>query len=65
MFLTQYSLSELMDLELPPIHEQKRLCFRPSKYFVHHTYELINHEVFGNELRKPKILVQSHRRKYW
>jgi len=65
MFLTQYSLSELMDLELPPVHEQKRLCFRPSKYFVHHTYELINHEVFGNELRKPKILVQSHRRKYW
>lgn len=65
MFLTQYSLSELMDLELPPVYEQKRLCFRPGRNFVHHTYELLNYEVFGNELKKPKLVMQGNRRQYW
>ena len=65
MLLTNLGLRELMHLPLPTISEQKRLLFRPSVRFVHHTYELINYEVFGNTLYKPRLEVQSHCQKYW
>lgn len=65
MILTQCDLDELMDFPLPRIHEQKRLCFRPSHRFLHHTYELINYRVFSNNLRKPTLELQSNCRKYW
>lgn len=65
MVLTSLDLRELMSLPLPTISEQKRLLFRPSVRFVHHVYELINYEVFGYELYKPRLEIQSHCRKYW
>ncbi len=65
MLLTSLGLSELMDLPLPTISEQKRLLFRPSRHFVHHVYELINYEVFDSELYKPRLEIQSHCQKYW
>jgi len=65
MLLTQLSLNELMDLPLPSVHVQKRLPFRPSRHFVHHVYELLNYEVFGNTMYKPKLEIQSHCHKYW
>lgn len=65
MVLTNLSLSELMDLPLPSIHEQKRLPFRPSTRFIHHTYELLNYEVFGDYLYKPKLDIVPRCRQYW
>jgi SprT-like family len=65
MVLTSFDLRELMELPLPTIYEQKRLIFRPSVRFAHHAYELINYEIFGNNLYKPKLEIQSHCRKYW
>ena len=54
-----------MLLPLPSVTEQKRLLFRPSVRFAHHTYELLNFTIFDNYLTKPKIELLSHRRKYW
>lgn len=65
MRITNLSLSELMELPLPAIYLQKRLCFRPSPRFLHHTFELINHTIFNNELKKPKLELHSNCRKYW
>jgi len=65
MVLTNLSLSELMDLPLPSVTEQKRLPFRPSKYFLNHAYELINYEVFGDYMYRPKLELQSNCQKYW
>lgn len=59
------SLSELMNLPLPSITEQKRLYFRPSVYQVHHIYEMLNYYVFDNDLRKPNLIIAPRRRKYW
>lgn len=63
--LTSLSLQELMVLPLPTRYQQKRLTFRPSRYLVHHVYELINYEVFDNVLQKPRLEVVPRCRKYW
>lgn len=65
MALTNLSLSELMDLPLPSVTVQKRLPFRPSKYFLNHAYELINYEVFGNTMYKATLELRPNCRKYW
>lgn len=59
------NLQELMSLPLPTKSLQKRLVFRPTRNFAHHTYELINHTVFNNTLRKPRLELRSNCRKYW
>lgn len=65
MFITNYDLDELMEVPLPSLYEQRRLCFRPSYRFLNHTYELINYRVFNNTLRKPVLELQPNCRKYW
>ena len=60
-----YDLDELMDVPLPGIYQQKRLCFRPSERFLNHTYELINYRVFSNNLKKPRLELHSNCKKYW
>jgi len=65
MLLTNLELRELMTLPLPTRSEQKRLAFRPSLRFTYHVYELINYEIFGDYMYKPKIELQSHCNKYW
>jgi hypothetical protein len=54
-----------MEMELPKIREQKRLCFRPSRNFLHHTYEMLNYDVFENTLRKPQLMMEGNRKNYW
>lgn len=59
------TLRELMAFPLPSIYEQKRLHFRPTYGLVHHIYEMVNYEVFDNELKKPHIYLLPRCRKYW
>lgn len=65
MKLTNYSLTEIMELPLPPLHLQRRLLYKPTKSEVRHVYETINNLVFDNELRMPKIILAERCRKYW
>ncbi len=60
-----YSLEEMMEIPLPTITEQKRLVYRPSKNEARHVYELLNCNVFNNELKMPNIYLAARCRKYW
>lgn len=59
------SLRKLMSTPLPTITSQKRLCFRPSLSQIEQIYKLLNKEIFGNSLKKPKIYLTPRCRTYW
>jgi hypothetical protein len=61
---TSKSLVELMLTPLPNITAQKRLTYRPSLKEVIKTYDLLNREIFNNELHRPEIQL-GIRRKAW
>jgi hypothetical protein len=49
------TLDELMSAPLPSLTEQKRLAYRPSLKEIVKMYDLINRDVFNNELKRPEI----------
>lgn len=61
----QNELLEYMHEPLPPISEQRRLIYRPSKGQVIYFYKLINHSVFDDQLCLPDIELMARCRKYW
>jgi hypothetical protein len=48
-------IRRLMQTPLPTISEQKRKPYRPNRRQVCEIYDLINHYVFKNNLRRPPI----------
>lgn len=58
-------LSLLMSEPLPSISSQKKLSYRPTRKEVRQLYNLINKEIFNNQLPKARIEVRSHCRGYW
>jgi len=58
------SLSELMEIPLPSLTEQKKLAYRPSLREVYRIYDQLNKEIFQNKLIKPEIQIGT-RRQCW
>lgn len=58
-------LLELMSTELPNITYQKRRLYRTDVEEVYELFDIINEEVFNNQLPKPKIIVKTHIHKKW
>jgi len=58
-------LTEMMSSPLPLISEQKRLCYRPTIENTVYTYRCLNHYIFNNELKIPKITLQPRMRDIW
>jgi len=48
-------LRELMQTPLPSITEQRRKTYRPTLEYVEYIYDLINKEIFNNQLTRPPI----------
>lgn len=63
--LSEYSISDMMNIPLPSITNQKRLLFRPTLNDAVHVYTELNYLVFHNELTIPDIYIMPRRRKYW
>lgn len=58
-------LLQLMSEPLPSIGLQKKLSYRPTKKEVKNLYNIINEEIFNNELPPARLEVKSHCRGYW
>ena len=58
-------LLQLMSEPLPSIGLQKKLSYRPTKREVKKLYNIINEEIFNNELPPAHLEVKSHCRGYW
>lgn len=58
-------LLQLMSEPLPSIGLQKKLSYRPTKKEVKNLYNIINEEIFNNELPPAHLEVKSHCRGYW
>ncbi len=58
-------LLQLMSEPLPNIGLQKKLSYRPTKKEVKNLYNIINEEIFNNELPPARLEVKSHCRGYW
>lgn len=58
-------LLELMSTELPNITYQKKRLYRTNADEVYELFNIINEEIFNNELPKPKIIVKTHVHKKW
>jgi hypothetical protein len=58
-------LLQLMSEPLPSIGLQKKLSYRPTKKEVRQLYNIINEEVFDNQLPPAHLEVKSHCRGYW
>lgn len=58
-------LLQLMSEPLPSIGSQKKLSYRPTKKEVKNLYNIINEEIFNNELPPAHLEVKSHCRGYW
>lgn len=65
MYYEGLTLKELMDTPLPPISYQRRLMFRPTLTEAKYTYNLLNEQVFANQLHMPTIEIGPRRRSYW
>lgn len=59
------TLLQLMAEPLPNISLQKKLSYRTTKKEVRQLYNIINKEVFNNELPPARLEVKSHCRGYW
>ena len=55
----------LMSEPLPSLNLQKKLSYRTNKREVRKLYNIINEEIFNNELPPAKLEVKSHCRGYW
>lgn len=58
-------LLQLMSEPLPSIGSQKKLSYRTTKKEVKQLYNIINKEVFNNQLPPARLEVKSHCRGYW
>lgn len=58
-------LLQLMSEPLPSISLQKKLYYRPTKKEIKELYNIINQEVFDNQLPITKLELKSHCRGYW
>jgi hypothetical protein len=58
-------LLQLMSEPLPSIGLQKKLSYRPTKREVKKLYNIINEEIFNNELPPASLEIKSHCRGYW
>lgn len=58
-------LNKLMSEELPNITYQKRKLYRTTQREVYNLFDILNEEVFDNQLPKPKIIVKTHMHKMW
>jgi hypothetical protein len=58
-------LAQLMLEPEPKISKQKLLLYRPTRKEVRELYNLINEEIFNNQLPKAKLEIRSHCRGYW
>lgn len=58
-------LSRLMGEDLPGRTYQKRLNFRTNHREVLELYNIINDEIFDNQLIVPEIQIMSRCRSYW
>jgi hypothetical protein len=58
-------LLQLMLEPLPSLGSQKKLSYRPTKKEVRQLYNIINEEVFDNQLPPASLEVKSHCRGYW
>ena len=54
-----------MSEPLPSIGLQKKLSYRPTKREVKKLYNIINEEIFNNELPPASLEIKSHCRGYW
>lgn len=59
------TLLQLMAEPLPNIGSQKKLPYRPNKKEVKELYNIINNEIFDNQLPPAKLELKSHCRGYW
>ena len=55
----------LMSEPLPSLVLQKRLSYRTTKREVRKLYNIINEEIFNNELPPAKLEIKSYCRGYW
>jgi hypothetical protein len=58
-------LAQLMLEPEPKVSYQKLLSYRTNKREVKELYNLINQEIFNNQLPLAKLEVKSHCRGYW
>jgi hypothetical protein len=58
-------LLQLMSEPLPNISLQKKLAYRTNKREVQELYNLINQEIFDNQLPPAKLQVKNYCRGYW
>ena len=58
-------LRELMNEDLPKLSYQKRLSYRTTKREVIALYDILNEDIFGNQLIRPEIEIMARCRKYW
>lgn len=58
-------LFQMMQEPEPKLSYQKRLGYRTTKREVKELYNIINQEIFDNELSTAKFEVKSHCRGYW
>lgn len=65
MDLTEYSLTEIMNIPLPPLHLQRQLRYRPSYEDVEHVYDQLNTLVYDSQLKRPIFEMLPRRRIYW
>jgi len=63
--LLNLTLPEMMLIPLPSIPTQKKMPYRPTQTEVEYVYDLLNQEVFGGCLIRPKLIIAARCRNYW